>query len=138
MVRRTASQRWTLAELAADAGLPARTIRFYIARGLLPRPAGAGRAAVYGKEHRERLEAIRKMQARGMTLAEIARALGGEQTGGALPGPSAWWSYPLQEDVLVWVRADSSPWRLRQVRTALEQMAAQLKAGGKEPNDGGK
>lgn len=41
-----------LAELAQKAGLPGRTIRFYIARGLLPGPLKAGRGATYGPENK--------------------------------------------------------------------------------------
>ena len=47
-----------LAELAEKAGLPGRTIRFYIARGLLPGPLKAGRGAAYGQEHLDRLREI--------------------------------------------------------------------------------
>jgi len=115
-----------LAELAEESGVPARTIRFYISRGLLPGPLSAGRGAVYSDEHMERLEAIRKLQAKGLTLAEVGRALGGDKAREALPAPSAWWQYSVAEDVTVSVRGDASPWRLRQIRAALAQLAAQL------------
>ncbi len=130
--------RWSLEELAAEAGLPARTIRFYITRGLVPPPAGAGRGAAYRAEHLARLRAIRKLQAKGVMLADIARQLGGEKAEAGLAAPSAWWSYPVQEDVVVWVRADLSPWRTRQVRAALAEMTARLSkgAGQKERGDG--
>jgi DNA-binding transcriptional MerR regulator len=117
----------TLAELARQTGVPARTIRFYIARGLLPPPARAGRGACYGPEHREGLARIKRLQARGLTLAEIARRLGGETRRDGLPVPSAWWCYPIERDVVLWVRADAAPWRLKQVRRAVLDLAAQLK-----------
>lgn len=123
---------FSLQELAAEAGLPARTIRFYIARGLLPSPAGAGRGAVYTGEHLARLRQVRKLQGKGLMLADIARQLGGERPEAGLPEPSAWWSYPLQEDVVVWVRAGLSPWRTRQVRALLAEMASRLGAGDRE------
>ena len=63
----------TLAELAEAAGIPARTIRFYIARGLLDGPLKAGRGAVYTAEHLARLEKIKTLQAEGRMLAEIGR-----------------------------------------------------------------
>jgi|SRR5437867_3718201 DNA-binding transcriptional MerR regulator len=119
----------TLAELAENAGVPARTVRFYIARGLVPGPATAGRAASYGREHLERLRQIRKLQARGMMLAEIARALDGRKRTSSVPEPSAWWQFPVAADVMVWVRADAAPWRARKVREALEEMTARLQAG---------
>jgi DNA-binding transcriptional MerR regulator len=66
---------WTLRELAADTGVPERTIRFYISRELLDPPLKAGRGAAYGPKHKARLEEIRKLQAKGMMLIEIAHAL---------------------------------------------------------------
>lgn len=125
---------WTLLELAEQAGMPARTVRFYIARGLLPGPASAGRGALYGSEHLERLVRIRRLQEKGQTLAEIGLALDGAKSAG-LPPPLAWWQYPLGEDVVVWVRADASPWRLKQVRKALEQVTAQLSQKQEETDD---
>jgi DNA-binding transcriptional MerR regulator len=114
--------------LAEEAGVPARTIRFYIARGLLPGPLQAGRGASYGDAHRKRLEEIKKLQTKGLTLHEIARSLGGETLKGAqAPAPSAWWQYPIEEDVVVWVRADVGPWRLRQVQKTVREMALRLK-----------
>ena len=119
-------QRWTLAELAEESGVPARTIRFYITRGLLDGPAVAGRGASYGEEHLERLREIKVLQSQGRSLAEIARRLGGREVERDLPAPSAWWSYPVAEDVVVQVRADSAPWRLRQVQAALRALTAVL------------
>ncbi|MBP7705692.1 MAG: MerR family transcriptional regulator [Candidatus Aminicenantes bacterium] len=66
---------WTLRELAAETGATERTIRFYISRGILPPPLRAGRGAAYGEEHRARIEDIRRLQAQGLTLAEVAHAL---------------------------------------------------------------
>ena len=65
----------TLKELATEAGVPERTIRFYISRGLVDPPLRGGRGAAYGEKHKERLEHIRSMQAKGMMLAEISHAL---------------------------------------------------------------
>jgi DNA-binding transcriptional MerR regulator len=119
----------SLAELAEVSGVPARSIRFYIARGLLAGPATAGRGAAYGAEHLERLAAIRRLQGEGRTLAEIARALEGPETEEALVQPDAWWSYAVAPDVNVWVRAGSSPWRLRQIRRAIEHLRTELRHG---------
>jgi DNA-binding transcriptional MerR regulator len=127
-MRRDKEKRISLTELAEESGVPARTIRFYIARGLLPGPLQAGRGASYGDAHRKRLEEIKKLQAKGLTLHEIARSLGGEtlKSVGA-PTPSAWWQYPIEKDVVVWVRADVGPWRLREVQKTVREMALQLK-----------
>ena len=53
---------FTLVELAEVSGVPARTIRFYIAKGLLPPPLVAGRAACYGEEHLKELDRIKTLQ----------------------------------------------------------------------------
>ena len=125
-MNRTETDELTFAELAASAGLPGRTIRFYIAKGLLPGPVKAGRGATYGKEHLETLRSIKASQAKGLTLSEVARRLTGESQREILPQPTAWWNYAVAEDVVVSVRADVSPWRLKQIRKQLNEMAAGL------------
>lgn len=66
---------WTLRELAAETGVAERTIRYYITRELLPPPLRAGRGAAYGEDHKARIEDIRRLQAKGLMLAEVAHAL---------------------------------------------------------------
>ena len=119
-------ERRTLAELAEASGVAVRTIRYYIARGLLPPPLVSGRAACYGAAHLERLEKIQAWQAQGLTLAEIAWKLAKREAETPLPPPSAWWNYPLARDVTVMVRSDAAPWRLKHLRSVIAQMAAQL------------
>jgi DNA-binding transcriptional MerR regulator len=55
-----------------------RTIRYYTTLGLLDRPADVrGRTALYGARHLWQLVAIKRLQARGLALAEIqSRLLG--------------------------------------------------------------
>lgn len=60
-------------ELAAVAGLPVDTIRFYQGQGLLPAPRRAGRIAIYGEGHLERLGEIQRLRAEGHTLKVIRR-----------------------------------------------------------------
>ncbi len=117
----------TLQELSEAAGVPARTIRFYIARGILSGPYKAGRGAAYGPEHVERLERIRLLQAEGKMLAEISRLVADAETTPVLDAPLAWWQYAIAPDVVVSVRADASPWRARRVRAALEEFARALR-----------
>ena len=119
----------TLAELAESSGLPARTIRFYIARGLLDGPVKAGRGAAYTSEHLDRLERIKALQAEGRMLADIGRTLGtANPDESTAPEPTAWWQHAIADDVMVWVRADMSPWRTRQVRAAIGELAAKLQS----------
>lgn len=65
-------------ELAAAGDVSVDTVRFYQSKGLLPPPRRAGRVAWYGDEHLDRLDRIRRLQARGLTLAVIRRLLDGE------------------------------------------------------------
>jgi DNA-binding transcriptional MerR regulator len=126
MAKDAPNERRTLAELAEVAGVAARTIRYYIARGLLPPPLVGGRGACYGGAHLERLARIQALQSQGLTLAQIAWELGERQAEIQLPQPSVWWNYPLTDDVVVLVRSDAAPWRLKRVRSLITQMAAQL------------
>src|SRR3954454_6298528 len=58
-------------------GVPERrTIRYYTTLGLIDRPAEMrGRTALYGRRHLLQLVAIKKLQARGLSLAEIQQRL---------------------------------------------------------------
>ena len=116
----------TLAELAELSGLPARTIRFYISRGLLEGPSKAGRGAVYRAAHLERLERIQQLQAEGRSLTEIAPLLAGTQATPSRQPGSLWWQHAIAEDVTVSTRADVSPWRMKLIREALDRLAIRL------------
>ncbi len=135
MAKGAQNERRTLAELAEVSGVPGRTIRYYIARGVLPPPKVGGRGASYGDEHLERLERIQKLQTQGLTLAQIAWKLGEQRGESDLVEPSAWWNYPVAEDVVVLVRSEMRPWRLKRVRSLITQMAAQLRSAEKEDGD---
>ena len=123
----------TLAELSEESGIPARTIRFYIARGLLDGPAKSGRGAVYNAGHLAGLARIQTLQAEGRTLGEIA-AMAQQQDGPAseTQPPVAWWQYNISPDVYVMARADMSPWRIKQVRVAIQKLAALMEQGSDE------
>lgn len=62
-------------ELAAEAGIPIRTLRFYRERKLLPPPRREGRIAWYNEHHLTRLRTITALLARGHTLGGIADLL---------------------------------------------------------------
>ncbi|SRR5579883_439931 len=126
----------TLAELSESSGIPARTIRFYIARGLLPGPAKAGRGAVYTADHLARLDKIRQLQTEGLSLVEIAAALNETRNPRhTAPRGSLWWQHQIDNDVAVWVRSDVSPWRMKQIRTAIDEMASRLAGASEKERD---
>lgn len=55
-----------------------RTIRYYTTLGLLDRPAAMrGRTAYYGKRHLLQLVAIKRLQARGLSLTQVQERLAG-------------------------------------------------------------
>jgi DNA-binding transcriptional MerR regulator len=116
----------TLAEVAEASGIPARTIRFYIARGLLSGPVKGGRSAAYTPAHLARLDRIKSLQAEGRTLADIARTLGGVSGESAVTSATPWWQHAIAEDVIVWVRAGAAPWRMKQVHDAIDEFARQV------------
>jgi DNA-binding transcriptional MerR regulator len=117
----------TLAEIAEASGLAARTIRFYIARGLLEGPVKGGRGAAYSAEHVARLERIKRLQSAGHALSEIARILSGPAGGRSERVPAtAWWQHAIADDVIVWVKAGASPWRTKQLHRAVDEFARRI------------
>jgi DNA-binding transcriptional MerR regulator len=53
-----------------------RTIRYYTTLGVIDRPAAMrGRTALYGRRHLLQLVAIKRLQAKGLSLADIQRQL---------------------------------------------------------------
>jgi DNA-binding transcriptional MerR regulator len=92
----TAKNLWTINELGASVALALaesyqgqpsgrvrdvpdlRTIRYYTTLGLIDRPAAMrGRTALYGRRHLMQLVAIKRLQARGLALAELQQKLVG-------------------------------------------------------------
>lgn len=113
-----------LAELSEESGVPPRTIRYYISRGLLPGPNQAGRSASYGREHVERLKAILNEQQAGATLAEIGAQV--RPRARLSIEPSSCWRFEVSNDVVVEVRGGLSPWRMKIVRSAIAELAHRL------------
>ena len=68
-------------ELAAEAGIPVRTLRFYRERRLLPPPRREGRIAWYSEDHLARLRIIADLLDRGHTLGGIAELLSAWEDG---------------------------------------------------------
>jgi DNA-binding transcriptional MerR regulator len=66
---------YSLDELSSDADVTPRTIRYYIAEGLLPPPDSAGRNARYTQEHLDRLHLIASLKEQDLPLKEIRRRI---------------------------------------------------------------
>ena len=69
--------RYSLAELARVTGVTPRTVRYYIAQGLLPGANEPGPGASYDADHLARLRLIRELQRQHLPLAEIRTRLAG-------------------------------------------------------------
>ena len=65
----------TLKGLADASGISARTLRFYLAQGLLPAPARQGRLTRYPESTLRRLALLKRMRAANLPLAEIRERL---------------------------------------------------------------
>jgi len=66
---------YSLADLTKLTGVSPRTVRYYIAQGLLPAPTQQGPNARYSELHLDRLRVIRRLQSAHLPLAEIRRRL---------------------------------------------------------------
>jgi DNA-binding transcriptional MerR regulator len=62
---------YTIGQLAELAGVTPRTIRYYTAEGLLPRPDTRGQYALYGEGHLLRLQLIARLKESYLPLGEI-------------------------------------------------------------------
>lgn len=66
------TREYRMEELAEEAGITVRTLRFYRERGLIPPPRKQGRIAWYDDHHLARLRTISALLERGHTLSGIA------------------------------------------------------------------
>jgi DNA-binding transcriptional MerR regulator len=105
----------TIDELAALSRVPSRTIRFYQAKGVLPRPELRGRVAYYGPAHVERLKLIASLQDRGLRIDAIRDLVARIDKG--------------ELDVNEWLGLDAQlqgPWANDQPRTVTEAELVQM------------
>src|SRR5689334_6161425 len=78
------TDRMSIDELAATAGLTRRAVRYYVQQKLLPAPLGVGRGKHYDATHLERIRRLRELQAAGYALDDIRKIL----EGGTAPEPT--------------------------------------------------
>src|SRR5215213_5876775 len=71
------TERLTLSELTAAADVSIRTVRYYIAEGLLPPPEGSGPGSSYTRGHLDRLRVIQRLKEAYLPLKQIRRRLSG-------------------------------------------------------------
>jgi DNA-binding transcriptional MerR regulator len=93
-----AAREYRIGELAREAGIPVRTLRYYRERRLLPPPRREGRIGWYSQAHLDRLRVIGQLLDRGHTLGGIGELL------------SAWEKGYDLADLLGFERAMTAPW----------------------------
>ena len=71
------AERYSIEELSALAGVTPRTVRYYIAQGLLDRPAGEKRGAHYLRRHLEQLLLVRRWTEAGLSLDRVRELIAG-------------------------------------------------------------
>jgi DNA-binding transcriptional MerR regulator len=67
----TQADHLSIESIATLAGVTARTVRYYIAQGLVDRPAGEKRGAYYTQHHLEQLLLVRRWTDAGLSLDRI-------------------------------------------------------------------
>lgn len=105
-------QRFTIDQLERMSGYPSRTIRYYIARGLLQPAYGRGPTATYDRDHLMRLQYIELLKQERMSLddirehlvemepADIEVAMRGQFS----PSADLWRHLRLHEDLVLMIR----------------------------------
>jgi DNA-binding transcriptional MerR regulator len=94
----SAAREYRIGELAREAGITVRTLRYYQERKLLPPPRRAGRISWYSHSHLTRLRVIGQLLDRGHTLGGIGELL------------SAWEQGYDLADLLGFERAMTASW----------------------------
>jgi DNA-binding transcriptional MerR regulator len=70
-------ERFSIDELSSLAGVTPRTVRYYIAEGLIDRPQGEKRGAHYLRRHLEQLLLIRRWTDAGVSLERVRELMAG-------------------------------------------------------------
>ena len=135
-----ATERYSIDELATLAGVTPRTVRYYIAEGLLDRPEGEKRGAHYLRRHLEHLLLIRRWTDAGISLDRVRELIAGAPEDPprqrAMPGSVEVWSrMTLADGLEVHVepgRAGLSPEQVRALVRGITAMYREVRAD-KEP-----
>lgn len=128
--------RLSLDQLSSLAGATPRTVRFYIAQGLLDRPVGSKRGAHYTRRHLEQLLLVRRWTEAGLSLERVRELIAGAPEDPpprtTAPGAVEVWSRATLADGLeVHVepgRAGLSPEQLRALVRGITALYRQVRA----------
>lgn len=127
-------KKYSLEELAELSGYSARTIRYYIAEKILPGPVTMGRGAEYSEEHLQRLQKVKELQNKGLSLLgvkhsletgypepalSVAKTLLKEKLKESSTDPVIWEEVLIGGGVRVSMRVNETPERKEHIRKAL-------------------
>ena len=123
-------------ELSTLAGVTPRTVRYYIAEGLLERPVGEKRGARYVRRHLEQLLLIRRWTEAGLSLERVRELIAGAPEDPAprraAPGSGEVWSRMTLADGLELQvepgRAGLTPEQVRNLVRGVAALYRQLRA----------
>lgn len=97
-------ERFSIDELSTLAGVTPRTVRYYIAEGLVDRPEGEKRGSHYLRRHLEQLLVIRRWTDAGLSLERVRELMAGAPEDPAprraAPGAVEVWSRVTMADGL--------------------------------------
>jgi DNA-binding transcriptional MerR regulator len=121
-VQREFEPRFTLHELEDASGIPRRTIRLYVSRGLVPPALGRGRSSYYTRRHLEALAHISDYRSRGLSLDEIAEALG-QGSPARLQSGEEWKRFELSDGIELHVHGEAMETQALLIQALLEVAA---------------
>jgi hypothetical protein len=74
-----------------------------------------------------RLERIKCLSLRTHAIGDRRILSGPAAAKSAMEPPTAWWQHAIADGVIVWMRDGASPWRMKQLRAAVEEFARRVK-----------
>lgn len=133
------AERYSIDALSTLAGVTPRTVRYYIAQGLLDRPEGEKRGAHYVRRHLEQLLLVRRWTDAGLSLDRVRELIAGAPEDpprrAAPPGSVEVWSRVTVADGLEVhlepARAGLTP---EQMRAFIRSVAGLYRQTRSEPN----
>lgn len=134
----SAAERLSIEQLSLLAGVTPRTVRYYIAEGLLDRPVGEKRGAHYVRRHLEQLLLIRRWTDAGLSLERVRELIAGAPEHPtprcSAPGTVEVWSRVTVADGLEIhvepARAELTPEQMRRLVRGIEALYRQVRSAG--------
>lgn len=135
------TERFSIDELSTLAGVTSRTVRYYIAQGLVGRPEGEKRGAHYLRRHLEQLLLIRRWTDAGLSLDRVRELIAGApEDPPRRPAPAGsvevWSRVTVADGLEVHLEPGRAGLRPEQVRAFIQGVSALYRHTRAEPNTG--